>query len=103
MKYLNRLHWNTAMFKKILLSRYFITFVAFLIWLTFFDQHSFGKQIKLSQTLDHLKDEKVQIKKQIQQLKIDQWDFDRNKEKYAREKYLLHKENEQVYIIPEED
>lgn len=78
----------------------------FLIWMLFFDEYNWLRIRKDQQKLDALQEEKVYLKQKIaddrQQLKDLQNDTDKL-EKFAREKYLLKKENEDVYVIIEEE
>ncbi len=87
---------------KILLNKYIIAFVFFLIWMIFFDYHKIKGQIKLSRTVDHLLDEKELYRQQILQIKADREDIENNTEKYAREKYYMHMPDEEVWIVPDQ-
>ena len=81
------------------LNKYTIAIIAFVVWLTFFDKYNVFTQVKLSQTLNELAEKKsfyeMELEKAIEEREIINSDI----EKYAREKYLMHKDNEQVIII----
>jgi cell division protein DivIC len=49
--------------------------------------------------VNYLKDEKVRYQSNLEQAILDRETLRKNKEKYAREKYYMHKENEEVIII----
>lgn len=78
----------------------------FLIYMLFFDEYNWIRIRKDSHKLKSLKEERVYLLNKIeedrQQLKIFQTDTDQL-ERFAREQYLLKKENEKVYIIIEEE
>ncbi|MBP6397810.1 MAG: septum formation initiator family protein [Saprospiraceae bacterium] len=71
----------------------------FVIWVGLFDTHSFWDSFQLSRTISRLENEKVELRKNIEIAKADKLDLEGNKEKYAREKYFMHKDNEEVFII----
>ena len=81
-----------------------ITSVLFLLWVSFFDSDNFLKQRndrnkfeQLTEQRDYLK-QKIQADKQkIEELKTD----NKNLEKFAREEFLMKKENEDIFIIRE--
>ncbi len=91
---------------KLVKNKYFITTLVFLLWLSVFDRNNLISQYELSSTLQELKQQKnyylQEIRKDKQtthELKTDQ----KNLEKFAREKYLMKKEEEDLFIIvPEE-
>ena len=93
-------------FRKYILNKYFITGIAFLVWMVFFDQESFMDQIRLSRTLKNLESQKTYYQEEIEKNKgaINVLENDTaHLEKYAREKYYMKKDNEEVYVIIEEE
>lgn len=84
---------------KILLNKYVIVTIAFFAWLLIFDNHNYFTQRKLAQTIDNLKAEEAKYQEMIKEVKLEIQEMDGNKEKYAREHYYLHKENEEVFIF----
>jgi len=95
------------MLKKIvnvLKNKYFIVSVAFLVWLVFFDQNNIISQIKLSRKLKQLKQQKEYYENEIranEKATLELTSDTEQLEKYAREKYLMKKDNEDLYIIEE--
>lgn len=85
---------------KFLTNKYIVILSAFLIWMFFFDANvqlnkEFKKEIKeLNTTINFYKKEINKDKKTITELQ-DSLQL----EKFAREKYLMKKENEDIYII----
>ena len=87
-------------FFKLLTNSYIIILSIFLIWMFFFDENThlnreFNKKIKeLETTIDFYQKEIEQDKKTIELLK-DSLQLER----FAREKYLMKKKNEDIYIV----
>jgi len=92
----------------VLKYKYVIVLTLVLVWMTFFDDNSFIYRIKLSNEISRL-EESIEIhNEKIQELRRQKKELlgnDRNLEKFAREKYLMKKDNEDVFIIvdPEEE
>jgi cell division protein DivIC len=98
------MHWLNKMppFTK---NFYFIAGSVFLIWMLFFDSNDFFNQYRLSRKLTNLEKQKTYYLEKIDQVKKDREELFSNQElleKFAREKYLMKKENEDLYIIVEE-
>ena len=78
----------------------------FLAYMLFFDEYNWIRIKEDNHKLKALKEERAYLRDKIeadrQQLKILQNDT-QELEKFAREKYLLKKENEEVFIIQEEE
>ena len=86
-------------FPKNLFNKYLIAVLIFLIWMIFFDTNSVTSQYSLKKSVNDLEREKETFENNIVQIKEDKKDIEENKEKFAREKYFMHKENEDVFII----
>ncbi|MEO9051083.1 MAG: septum formation initiator family protein [Ginsengibacter sp.] len=83
-------------------SKYLITGIAFAVWMVFFDRNDIPLQIKRARELSNLKQSEknmaLQIlttKKELELLK----NSSATLESYAREKYLMKKDNEDLYIV----
>ena len=89
-------------FLKYINNRYFYTGLAFFVWLAFFDNDSFREQMKLSTKIHELKQQEsfyqTEIHKNKSALNALKYDTTRL-EKYAREKYFMKKDNEDVYVV----
>lgn len=82
-----------------LFNKYFIVTAAFLCWMLFFDKNSFITNYSLGKSVDKLESKKADYEKMIVEARIEKKEIEQNKEKYAREKYLMHKDNEDVIVI----
>ena len=89
----------------LLRNKYLIAFVAFLTWMLFFDRNDLISQYEYRSQLIKLEAEKAfytlesaKAVKDLNELTTDQSKL----EKFAREKYLMKKENEDVFVIIQE-
>ncbi len=88
----------------IIRNKYFIAFAAVIIWLLFFERHSFVQQWRINKGLREFKKEKAFYEKEIYKdsTAIDEIENDVEAlEKLAREKYYMKKEEEDIFIIEE--
>lgn len=79
-----------------------IATIAFLVWMLFFDRNDLTSQYKYQAQLKNLKDEKEFYIRETAIAKKDLEELTSNLarlQKFAREKYLMKKENEDVFII----
>ena len=89
-------------FRYIFSNKYLITGIAFVVWMLFFDRNNVPLQLKRIQELSKLQESErimtVQIgntREELQLLKTKPATL----EKYAREKYLMKKDNEDLFIV----
>lgn len=82
-------------------NKYFISFAIFAVYLCFFDQYNVMAQIKMSSTITSLQEEKVKYQEQLVEAIEQKKMLEKDVERYAREHYFMHKENEDIYIIEE--
>ena len=85
---------------------YFVFGLFFLIWMLFFDSNDLYTQFKLAKKLHDLEDERSYYLVKIEEVKKDRKELLSNRElleKFAREKYLMKKKTEDLYLIVEED
>ena len=86
-------------------NKYVISSLTLLAWLIFFDKNDMVSQRNLSKKLNQLNDEKQYYLTEIQKTKADMQELmtnPKNLEKFAREKYLMKKDNEDIFVIVEE-
>lgn len=83
-------------------NRYFLVLAFFVAWMVFVDKHDVWTQFQLVRTLEYLKDDKKYYLQKIEEVRQDKLDLERNKEKFAREKYFMKKNDEEVFIILKE-
>ena len=69
----------------------------------FFDKHDILTQWQLQQTLNKMEQDKAYYEVKIQETWQDKQDLENNKEKFAREHYYLQKDNEDVFIIVDQN
>jgi len=91
---------------KPLRNKYLILFLFFILWVIFIDDYNLIKQSKIKSAVNELKSQKefyiTEIKSdstQLYQLKNNSVE----QEKFAREKFLMKKENEDIFIIREKE
>jgi cell division protein DivIC len=82
-------------------NQFSVSLFVFLFWMTFLDGYNWIVQYKLKKTVSYLESEKVRYQTSLEKAIVDRETLRQNKEKYAREKYMMHKENEEVIIIEE--
>jgi cell division protein FtsB len=83
-------------------NKYFLVLLIFLIWVTFIDKNNLISQYQDRQVLYELDKEKRYYQTEIQttQDKLNELKTDnRSIEKFAREKYLMKKENEEIWLV----
>jgi len=96
--------WNITF--PILRNKFVLTILVFGVWIVLFDQNNMLDRFSDMKTLKKIEKEKdyyqnkiKEDQKRIQELTSDKDDL----EKFAREKYLMKKDNEDVFIVVEEE
>ncbi|MEQ8924486.1 MAG: septum formation initiator family protein [Fulvivirga sp.] len=85
---------------------YFLFGIFFFIWMLFIDSNDIYTQYKLNQKRRNLEDQKAYYQEKIAEVKQEREELFSSKkklEKFAREKYLMKKESEDLFIIEEEE
>lgn len=85
---------------------FFLFSFFFLIWMLFIDANDLVSQIKLKNQLETLEDEKAYYLQKIEEVKKDREELlsnDELLEKFAREKYYMKKESEDLFVVVEEE
>jgi cell division protein DivIC len=85
---------------------YVVTGLCFLVWMLFLDSNDLISRFKLGAKLRNLNNEKEYYQAKITDVEKDRQELMTDKElleKFAREKYLMKKEKEDIFIIQEED
>ena len=86
----------------LLKNRYVLTTICFVVWMGFLDKDDFFSQLNQKNQIASLQKEKAYFIKQTADIKKNLADIsvDKSKlEKLAREKYLMKKDNEEVFVI----
>lgn len=84
---------------------YVVCGALFLFWMTFLDSNDLVTRVRMASKLSDLEDEKEYYNQKIVEVEKDRNELMTNKElleKFAREKYLMRKESEDVFVIVEE-
>jgi cell division protein DivIC len=95
------------MFKKlppVFRNFYAMTAICFLIWMIFLDSNDLISRFKMKAKLNSLESEKEYYHEKISEVEKDREELMTNRElleKFAREKYLMKKESEDIFIIEE--
>ena len=86
---------------KWLLNKYVLIFVFFIVWMLFLDNYSYLEHRVLNNQIDELEDNRDYYQNEIatDRKKIKELQNPANIEKYAREKYFMKKDSEDIYII----
>ncbi len=85
-------------------NKYFLSAGAFIAWMLFFDPKDVFTQIQHQQELKELQVSKAWYQKEIEKEAIEIEQLKTNPatiEKYARENYLMKRENEDIFLVPE--
>jgi len=83
-------------------NKYFLSAAAFVVWMLFFDKNDMLSQYEYRGEVNKLQAEKEFYEKEIATVKKDLNELSTNlntAEKFAREKYLMKKDNEDVFVI----
>lgn len=97
------------MFSKIpkwLRSFYVLFGAVFLVWMLFFDSNDLITRFKLTRELRDLEAQRAYYKDKIAEVKQDREELmsdPRLLEKFAREKYLMKKPSEDVFVLVESE
>ena len=90
---------------ELLRNKYFLSVAAFVVWMLFFDKNDVIAQYEYRSQVSKLQEEKdfyvreiAKVKKDLNELNTDL----NTAEKFAREKYFMKKDNEDVFVIIKE-
>ncbi len=83
-------------------NKYFLVSLIFLVWMLFFDKNDLISQYQYHRQVNKLKQEQEFYEKETAKVykELDELNSNPQKlEKFAREKYLMKKDNEDVFVI----
>ncbi|MBC7922214.1 MAG: septum formation initiator family protein [Ferruginibacter sp.] len=86
-------------------NSYLLIGISFLVWMLVFDPDDFITQYRMSRKLRDLEAEKTYYLEKIEEVKKDRQELlgnPRLREKFAREKYLMKKNTEEVFVTVDE-
>ena len=86
---------------KLITNVFVVILIPFIIWMLFFDENSYLVHRKFNNEIEDLESTISFYKKKIKKDKetIKKLEDSLEMERFAREKYLMKKENEDIYII----
>ncbi|UPK70817.1 FtsB family cell division protein [Chitinophaga filiformis] len=87
-------------------NKYFVSAAAFLVWLAFIDSKNFISQYELQSEVNKLEAQKTFFQDEISKTRKEQQELlssPEKLEKFAREKYLMKKDDEDLFIITEKE
>ena len=91
-------------FKRLSRNFYFVCSILFLVWMLFFDSNDLFLQFQRTNRLNQLHAKQEFYVDKIREVEVDRKELlsdDESLEKYAREKYLMRKPEEDLYILEE--
>ena len=86
--------------------KYWLVSLSALTWMLVFDSNNFIDLIELRSEVSDLQEKRDYFKSEIINVRNSEKELfsnNRNLEKFAREKYLMKKENEDLFIITQKD
>lgn len=102
----NRINLIWKVIIPVLRNKFLVTIIVFVIWISFFDTYSLIDRYSSLNELNSLKKEHEFFKEELDlynsQFK-ELFSGKRELEKFAREQYLMKADNEDIYIIVNED
>lgn len=96
---LNRIRENKVL--KFISNRYVLIFLGFAIWMVFFDENSYFVDREFNKTIEKLEADREYYMKEIEKdtNKINELEDPEKLDEFARKKYNMKKENEDIFII----
>jgi cell division protein FtsB len=87
---------------KLLTNKFLLTGLAFLVWMVFFDQNNWSSQQERKKDLREVERNIAYLNSEIGRMENEYRELTTNPvrlEQYARERYKMKKDNEDVYVI----
>ncbi len=87
-------------------NKYAIALLAFIVWMIFFDRNDCISQFSAKKKLNKLEKDRIYYVEEVKKNEEDMKNLmtnPKNLEKFGREKYLMKKDNEEVFVIVKED
>ena len=103
---MNKVKYFIKNIPKPLKNKYVITLVFFAFWIVFIDEYNLITQYKLQKDVEELERQKAYYLSEIKKDSTKLYHLQNTKEeqeKFAREKFLMKKENEDLFIIREKN
>ena len=90
---------------KFIRNKYLLTIIGLAVWVAFFDKNDLKTQFEFRKNVKQLEEERNYYAKEISGITSDIKELTSNPktlEKFAREKYLMKRDNEDIFVIVEE-
>ncbi|HEX7365516.1 MAG TPA: septum formation initiator family protein [Pelobium sp.] len=90
----------------LLKNKFFIAGIAFIVWMLFFDRNDLASQYDYRNKVQKLEEEKEFYTTEIEKADTELKELTTNiqsLEKFARERYYMKRENEDVYVVVDEN
>lgn len=79
-----------------------VAFLVFVVWMAFLDRNSLGLHMELNRDIESLEQGKEFYQSELEKNKreLEELESDPEKlEKFARERYWMHKDGEEVFLV----
>jgi len=89
----------------VLKNKYLLTVIGLTVWVIFFDKNDLRTQLELHRQVRQLEKERGYFVQEITSITADTKELTTNPktlEKFAREKYLMKRNNEDIFVIVED-
>ena len=89
----------------LLKNKYLLTIIGLTVWVIFFDKNDILTQLEFGKEVRQLEEERNYFLQEIQGITCDIKELTSNPktlEKFAREKYLMKRDNEEIFVLVEE-
>ena len=103
---MDRLRNIINLLPKPLRNKYLILLLLFIFWIIFLDDYNLINQNKMRNNVDDLKEQKEFYISEIKSDSTELFNLKNNsekQEKFAREKFLMKKDNEDIFILREDE
>lgn len=83
-------------------NRYLISAVVAFVWMLFFDRYDFLSQMKMVSEINLLEQDLAYYENELENVNEERLIFKENREeieRFAREHYLMKKENEDLFLV----
>ena len=80
-------------------NKFALVAVLFFIWMAFIDKHNLLTQMSLQNSIEKMEGDRNFYTDKIKETKSDRIDLIKNAERFARERYFMSKNNEDVFVI----
>ena len=86
----------------IIKNKYYLTIIAFVVWILFFDSNNIFELYKFRKAYHQLQEEKKFYIDETARVNIEKQELfstDKSLEKFARERYFMKRDDEDIYIF----